>query len=57
MNYRLGELFCGPGGLALGAHNAQVWKDGVEYRIKHAWANDIHKDTCDTYAENICQGE
>ena len=57
MNYRLGELFCGPGGLALGAHNAQVWKDGVEYRITHAWANDIHKDTCATYAENICQGE
>jgi site-specific DNA-cytosine methylase len=24
INYKLGELFCGPGGIALGAKNAQI---------------------------------
>ena len=34
--FKLGELFCGPGGLAWGAINAVV--PGM--RIVHAWAND-----------------
>lgn len=48
--FKLGELFCGPGGLAWGAMNAQV--PGM--KIIHAWANDYDKDTCDTYIHNIC---
>lgn len=48
--FKLGELFCGPGGLAWGALNADV--PGT--RIEHAWANDYDKDTCDTYIRNIC---
>lgn len=49
---RLGELFCGPGGLAWGAMNARI--ELPNYRIEHAWANDYDSDTCDTYRYNIC---
>lgn len=49
MVYRLGELFCGPGGIALGAQNTDV--EGI--KIKHQWASDYHRDTCDTYIKNI----
>lgn len=51
MKYRLGELFCGPGGLALGAKTADI---GNGDQIIHAWANDFDKDTCETYIHNIC---
>jgi DNA (cytosine-5)-methyltransferase 1 len=54
MKYRLGELFCGPGGIAYGAMNAQS-SDG-KYSIVHEWANDYDKDTCATYRHNICNG-
>ena len=49
-NFRLGELFCGPGGLAWGALHADV----PGYRIVHEWATDYDKDTCITYTKNIC---
>jgi DNA (cytosine-5)-methyltransferase 1 len=54
IDFKLGELFCGPGGIAIGAKNATVISDNVEYRISHAWATDYDKDTCDTFAKNIC---
>ncbi len=53
MKYRLGELFCGPGGIAYGALNARS-ADG-KYSIVHKWANDYDKDTCATYRHNICK--
>lgn len=53
--FRLGELFCGPGGLAYGATHAEI-KD-KRYRIVHKWANDYDKDTCNTYINNICKDE
>lgn len=49
--YRLGELFCGPGGLAYAAINSDI---GNGDRIVHAWANDFDEDTCKTYIHNIC---
>ena len=53
MIYKLGELFCGPGGIAYGAINADI---GIpEYRIVHQWANDYDANTCKTYTENICK--
>lgn len=52
--YKLGELFCGPGGIALGAANAKLEHNGVSYAFEHVWANDFDKDTCQTYATNIC---
>lgn len=55
MIYRLGELFCGPGGLAVGAKNADI---GIpEWGIIHQWANDYDRDTCETYSHNICAGD
>lgn len=53
--FRLGELFCGPGGIACGAHNAK--SDDGEKSIVHAWANDFDTDTCETYIKNICHGD
>lgn len=50
--FRLGELFCGPGGLAYGALNARI--QNPKYRIVHQWANDYDQDTCNTYCRNIC---
>lgn len=50
--FKLGELFCGPGGLAYGALHAKS-SDG-QYSIQHAWANDFDADTCETYRKNIC---
>ncbi len=48
--YRLGELFCGPGGIAKGALSVCI--PGI--KIEHAWANDYDLDTCETYKKNIC---
>lgn len=52
IKFKLGELFCGPGGLACGAMRSQS-NDG-KYGITHAWANDYDEDTCMTYCKNIC---
>ena len=52
MIFRLGELFCGPGGLAWGAMNADIGLPN--WGIVHAWANDYDEDTCKTYRRNIC---
>ncbi|MCD8283779.1 MAG: DNA cytosine methyltransferase [Opitutae bacterium] len=52
MIFRLGELFCGPGGLAYGAMNARI--ENLNYRIVHQWANDYDLSTCKTYIRNIC---
>ena len=50
--YKLGELFCGPGGIACGAKLADIGDS--DFKIVHAWANDYDKDTCSTYIKNIC---
>ena len=50
--YRLGELYCGPGGLAYGALTSK--SDDGSLDIAHAWANDYDHDTCLTYTKNIC---
>ncbi len=52
MIFRLGELFCGPGGIAKGATSANI--NNPEWGITHQWANDYDQDTCNTYANNIC---
>lgn len=52
--FKLGELFCGPGGLAYGAVQTKVVKGNTVYSIKHAWANDYDPDSCKTYIRNIC---
>ena len=51
--YRLGELFCGPGGIGRGAMESEVTHDSTVYKIEHAWANDNNSDSCETYRENF----
>ena len=53
--FRMGELFCGPGGLAKGASLATI--SGSNLSIKHAWATDWDEDACKTYIKNICPDE
>lgn len=53
MIYRLGELFCGPGGLAWGAVHADI--GNPDFGIVHEWANDYDENTCKTYRKNICK--
>ena len=52
MIFRLGELFCGPGGLAWGATNADI--GDPNWKIVHQWSNDYDENTCKTYRRNIC---
>ena len=53
ITFKLGELFCGPGGIALGASNSIVTTKDTEFSIHHTWANDYHEDTCKTYKHNF----
>ena len=55
MIFRKGELFCGPGGLALGAKVASFVENGEEYGVQHIWANDYDYSACKTFARNICE--
>lgn len=51
--HKLGELFCGPGGIGQGAKEASVDTQQGIYRIRHAWATDIDEDACETYRHNL----
>jgi DNA (cytosine-5)-methyltransferase 1 len=55
IKFKLGEFFCGPGGLGYGASLAKVYnkKTNKEFSIEHAWASDYDKDSCDTYKHNV----
>lgn len=57
MDFRLGELFCGAGGLAWGALQAgqpcPIERQGQRYTISHTWANDLDLNACRTYASNL----
>lgn len=55
--FKLGELFCGPGGLALAATAAKAETSEKQFRISHAWATDYDADTCETYRDNICPND
>ena len=54
MRFRLGELFSGPGGIALGAELSMAENSGSRFDIRHAWAVDKDRDSCQTYQANIC---
>ncbi|SED14911.1 DNA (cytosine-5-)-methyltransferase [Paenibacillus sp. GP183] len=56
MIFEKGELFCGPGGLSLGALKAKVTgKNGELFAVKHKWASDYDPAAVETYRENICK--
>lgn len=52
-SFRLGELFCGPGGIGLGAQLASQQNNNLSFSISHAWATDYDSDTCETYRHNL----
>jgi DNA (cytosine-5)-methyltransferase 1 len=57
--FYLGELFCGPGGMALGAKLAkpQKSKKGGIFSISHVWGVDKDSNAIDTYnANNLGEG-
>lgn len=54
MIFRKGEMFCGPGGLALAAKQASFNVGDEVYEVEHAWSNDIDESACRTFAKNIC---
>lgn len=49
MILELGELFCGPGGIALAAK----YSSNGQLQFKHKWSTDYDEDTCDTYRNNF----
>ncbi len=54
--FNLGELFCGPGGMAYGAYLAKKQvKNKKVYSIKHVWGVDKDGDAIDTYKHNIAK--
>ena len=53
VHFRLGELFSGPGGLALGALSSSLLTT-EKHSITSVWANDCDSNACDTYRNNIC---
>lgn len=54
VNFKLGELFCGPGGLALGAMQVHAEAQDTKYQLQHTWATDFDINSCRTYVRNIC---
>lgn len=57
MDFLLGELFCGPGGMALGAglagQSSVIDLNGESYGISHAWGVDKDPDAIETYKANV----
>jgi DNA (cytosine-5)-methyltransferase 1 len=57
IKFSLGELFCGPGGLALGAGLAetQYSEDGTAYSISHVWGVDRDPSAIESYKYNVAR--
>ncbi|MDD2779500.1 MAG: DNA (cytosine-5-)-methyltransferase [Candidatus Methanomethylophilaceae archaeon] len=54
LHFKMGELFSGPGGIALGADLAiEAVRQFGDIDLVHEWANDFDSDTCKTYLRNI----
>lgn len=51
--FKLGELFSGPGGIGYAAKIANISNGKLHYSIKHVWATDFDRDSCNTYYKNI----
>jgi len=54
MIFKKGELFCGPGGISLGAKFAEFVHNGEVFGVEHVWANDLDQVACETFRYNIC---
>ena len=49
----IGELYCGPGGGGLGASMSKLSLGSKTIRMRHIWATDYDKNSCETYKQNI----
>lgn len=57
MIFRIGEFFCGPGGIGYAAKETKLNVDGKLWAFKHIWANDIDHDACETYLANVLEDD
>ena len=53
INLKIGELYCGPGGLGLAASKSKLKLKNNLISMDHAWASDYDYDSCKTYSKNI----
>lgn len=52
--FKLGELFCGPGGMAIAAHTTEpVSGPNGDFSLQHTWGVDFSKPAIDTFKENL----
>lgn len=52
--FKLGELFCGPGGMAIAAHTMEpVSGPNGDFSIQHTWGVDFSKPAIDTFKANL----
>lgn len=55
--YSIGEMYCGPGGLGMGAKLATVSTETSSFGFSHKFAIDYDADTCQTYRQNVMKDE
>jgi len=55
MVFNMGELFCGPGGMAIAAHQAIpcLSENGESFSISHVWGVDRSKFAIETFVKNL----
>ena len=54
MHFKLGELFCGPGGMAIAAQTTEpVSGPNGEFSLQHTWGVDFSKPAIDTFKANL----
>lgn len=55
MHFNLGELFCGPGGMAIASTlvNPVTSQDGEEYSLAHSWGVDYSHCAIETFKANL----
>ena len=51
--FTIGEMYCGPGGIALAAKKSKIFVEKKKYSFQHIWATDNHLDSCITFQTNI----
>ena len=53
----VGELYSGPGGIGLGAAQAEVIHEGSRWITEPKWVNDYDHDSCKTWENNVLRYE
>lgn len=55
--YTIGEMYCGPGGIGLGAKMARLPLPDGHASFTHRFAIDYDYDTCQTYKRNVADND